>query len=154
MACALLAVYLIANFAPLLEPAARFVLPLAAGYGAVTWAYHWPRRLAGYDEWVYGSYGLYIWGMPLQQLVVLAGVRDPWLLMALAVPLSYVAGFLSWQLVEMPTQSLRRYLRPPAKPRPVSGHRTMRPVAVERMPEQQMWQRWRFSGDLRDTEIR
>lgn len=116
IAYALCAVYLITTFTPPLEPAARFVLPLAAGYGAVTWAHHWPRRLAGYDEWVYGSYGTYIWGMPVQQLFVLAGVRDPWLLMACAVPTAYLMGLLSWRLVEKPTQQLRRYLRPPARP--------------------------------------
>ncbi|MCG8921219.1 acyltransferase [Lentzea sp. CC55] len=148
VALALLVLYLVVNFLPPVEPAARYVLPLAAGYGAVTWAHHWPRRLGGYDEWVYGSYGLYIWGMPLQQLVVLAGVRDPWLLMALAVPLSYVAGLLSWRLVEKPTQQLRRYLRPPAKPRPPAGPRTM---AVGEIPRQQ---RFRLSGDLRDNGIR
>ncbi len=115
VAYGLCAAYVITSFTPPLEPAARFVLPLAAGYGAVTWAHHWPRRLAGHDEWVYGSYGMYIWGMPLQQLFVLAGVRSAWLLMALAVPASYLFGLLSWRLVEKPTQQLRRYLRPPAR---------------------------------------
>ncbi|WP_197288689.1 acyltransferase [Nocardia sp. NRRL S-836] len=123
VAYGLCAAYLITNFTPPLEPAARFVLPLAAGYGAVTWAHHWPRRLAGYDEWVYGSYGMYIWGMPLQQLVVLAGVRNPLVLMAIAVPASYLFGLLSWWLVEKPTQQLRRYLRPPARTRPPAPDR-------------------------------
>ncbi|ANZ41382.1 hypothetical protein BBK82_40915 [Lentzea guizhouensis] len=115
VAYGLCAAYLVVNFVPFVEPAARFLLPLAAGYGAVTWAHHWPRRLAGYDEWVYGSYGMYIWGMPVQQLIVLAGVRSPWLLMVLAVPVSYLFGLLSWRLVEKPTQQLRRYLKPPAR---------------------------------------
>lgn len=135
VAYALCAAYLVANFTPSLEPAARFVLPLAAGYGAVTWAHHWPHRLAGYDEWVYGSYGMYIWGMPVQQLYVLAGVRNPWLLMALAVPTSYLFGMLSWRLVEKPTQQLRRYLRPPAPKRP-------------EQPEQQHDQRWPAHREL------
>jgi len=122
------AVYLVVNFVPFLQPTARFVLPFAAGYGAVVWAHHWPRHLAKYDRWVYGSYGMYIWAMPVQQLIVYAGVRDSYLLMALALPLAYTCGLLSWQLVEVPTQRLRVYLRPRRRPNrnvharpPVSG---------------------------------
>ncbi|GAB3565099.1 acyltransferase [Amycolatopsis endophytica] len=111
-AYSMVALYLLVNFVPFLQPAARFVLPFAAGYGAVVWAHHWPRRLAKYDKWVYGSYGMYIWAMPVQQLIVFAGVRDSYLLMALALPLAYTCGLLSWQLVEIPTQRLRIYLRP------------------------------------------
>ncbi|MFJ8962420.1 acyltransferase family protein [Lentzea sp. NPDC102401] len=173
VAYGLCALYLIANFTPPVEPAARFVLPLAAGYGAVTWAHHWPRRLAGHDEWVYGSYGMYIWGMPVQQLYVLAGVRDPWLLMAVSVPTAYLAGLLSWRLVEKPTQQLRHYLRPPAGPsqeqprpqvvKPRAEHRQPdrrhvlgvppeHPADQERLPHprRHVNQRRRYSGDLRD----
>ncbi|MFJ8814270.1 acyltransferase family protein [Amycolatopsis thermoflava] len=110
--------YLVVNFVPVLQPCARIVLPFAAGYGAIVWAHHWPRRLARYDKWVYGSYGMYIWAMPVQQLIVFAGVRNSYLLMALALPLAYACGLLSWQLVEIPTQRLRVYLRPqPKSPR-------------------------------------
>ncbi|NIH82152.1 acyltransferase family protein [Amycolatopsis viridis] len=111
------ALYLVVNFVPVLHPCARTVLPFAAGYGAIVWAHHWPRRLARYDKWVYGSYGMYIWAMPVQQLIVFAGVRDPFLLMALALPLAYACGLLSWLVVEVPTQRLRVFLRPrPAAP--------------------------------------
>lgn len=113
VAFALLLIYLVANFTPVISSTARFVLPIAAGYGAITWAHHWPRRLARYDQWVYGSYGMYVWGMPVQQLYVLAGVRNTYVLMAVAVPSAYLCGLLSWRLIEKPTQALRVYLRAP-----------------------------------------
>ncbi|WP_233223882.1 acyltransferase [Amycolatopsis sp. CA-128772] len=103
-------------------PASRYALALSAAYGAITLATHWPRKLEAAAPYVYGSYGTYIWGFPIQQLLILAGVRQVWLLMLLAVPAAYVVGQLSWNYVEKPTQRLRRHLRPPAPVR--------RPVAA------------------------
>lgn len=127
VAYALVALYLVANFTPPLEPATRFILPIAAGYGAITWAYHWPRRLEGYDQWVYPSYGMYVWGMPVQQLYTLAGVRNSYLLIVLAVPTAYVCGLVSWRLIERPTQKLRVYLRAPDETRSGGGRRAPHP---------------------------
>ncbi|MEU5258870.1 acyltransferase [Amycolatopsis sp. NPDC021455] len=95
-------------------PASRYALALSAAYGAITLATHWPRRLEAAGPYVYGSYGTYIWGFPIQQLLILAGVRQVWLLILLAVPAAYLVGQLSWNYVEKPTQRLRRHLRPPA----------------------------------------
>ncbi|MET8848984.1 acyltransferase [Amycolatopsis sp. NPDC004625] len=103
-------------------PASRYALALSAAYGAITLATHWPRKLEAAAPYVYGSYGTYIWGFPIQQLLILAGVRQVWLLILLAVPAAYVVGQLSWTYVEKPTQRLRRHLRPPAPVR--------RPVAA------------------------
>jgi peptidoglycan/LPS O-acetylase OafA/YrhL len=143
VAYTLVALYLVANFTPPVEPAARYLLPIAAGYGAVTWALHWPRRLGGHEQWVYGSYGMYVWGMPVQQLWVLAGVRNSFLLIALAVPASYLCGCVSWRLIERPTQLLRIYLRPkrasaPAAtpPRPANArHEPVNRVPDNRVPD-------------------
>jgi peptidoglycan/LPS O-acetylase OafA/YrhL len=105
----LLGAYVAAHvFAPSLD---RYLLPLAAGYGAIVLAHHWPSRLARHDEWAYGSYGLYIWAFPIQQLLVIAGLRDQFSLMAAALPLSYLAGVASWFLIERPTLSLRKNWR-------------------------------------------
>ncbi len=121
VAYVLVALYFVAHFTPAIEPAARFILPIASGYGAITWAYHWPRRLGGYDQWVYPSYGMYVWGMPVQQLYTLAGVRNSYLLIVLAIPTAYLCGVVSWRLIERPTQKLRIYLRPRKKPRADAG---------------------------------
>jgi peptidoglycan/LPS O-acetylase OafA/YrhL len=96
------------------SPVEHFLLPIAAAYGTVAIAHHWPAWLSRTGHWVAGSYGMYLWGFLIQQLIAMAGVRDPWLLAVLAIPLAYVFGLLSWNLVEKPTQRWRKYLRAPA----------------------------------------
>ncbi len=48
------------------------------------------------------SYGMYLLSFPLQQLVVSrwGTTLSPWLLFAFSLPLSLLAGYLSWHLVE------------------------------------------------------
>ncbi|WP_197319482.1 acyltransferase [Saccharomonospora sp. NB11] len=99
-------------------PADRYVLAIMASYGAIVWAHHWPRRLEVDGRWIFGSYGMYIWGFPVQQLIIVAGVDDPRLLAVLAVPAAYLCGVASWVWVEVPTQRLRRYLKKPRPARP------------------------------------
>lgn len=96
----------------------RFLLPLMAAYGAMVLAHHWPQRLAVDPKWYFGSYGMYIWAFPIQQMIVAAGVGNEWLLMALALPASYLCGVASWLFVEAPTQRLRRFLRARPVPAP------------------------------------
>jgi peptidoglycan/LPS O-acetylase OafA/YrhL len=71
--------------------AGALILPFMAGYGALVLAFHWPARLEGYGSWVYGSYGLYVWGFPVQQLLIMAGANTQWSLTATALPLTYCA---------------------------------------------------------------
>jgi peptidoglycan/LPS O-acetylase OafA/YrhL len=97
-----------------------FTLPFMAGYGALVLAFHWPARLEGYDSWVFGSYGLYVWAFPVQQLLIMAGADTQWSLTVTALPLTYLCGWLSWRYVEAPTLSLRRYL-PRGEPRSTSA---------------------------------
>jgi peptidoglycan/LPS O-acetylase OafA/YrhL len=97
--------------------AGALTLPFMAGYGALVLAFHWPARLEGYDSWVFGSYGLYVWAFPVQQLLVMAGAGTQWSLTVTALPLTYLCGWLSWRYIEAPTLSLRRYL-PLREPRP------------------------------------
>lgn len=107
-------------------------LPFMAGYGAIVLAHHWPARLEGYDSWVFGSYGLYIWAFPVQQLLIMAGADEQWSLTAAALPAAYLCGWLSWRYIEVPTLSLRRYL-PRRDSRPASPGRSPR----TRLPQQQ-----------------
>jgi peptidoglycan/LPS O-acetylase OafA/YrhL len=48
------------------------------------------------------SYGLYLYAFPIQQLIVwkAGGSMNPWLLLAISLPVSLIAGALSWHLVE------------------------------------------------------
>lgn len=89
----------------------KWLLGLAAAYGAIVLAHHWPKRLEPGARWVYGSYGMYIWGAPWQQAFIALGVTTDWVILALAWPMAYVFGLLSWHFIEMPTQKWRRYLK-------------------------------------------
>lgn len=46
------------------------------------------------------SYGTYLYGWPVQKLVILAGGTSPWLVFALSLPLSLAAGAASWFGIE------------------------------------------------------
>ncbi len=104
-------------------------LPFVAGYGAIVLAYHWPTRLEGYDSWVFGSYGLYLWGFPVQQLLIMAGADTQLSLTVTALPAAYLCGWLSWRYVEEPILSLRRYLprRRSSEPAHKARHRLTPP---------------------------
>jgi peptidoglycan/LPS O-acetylase OafA/YrhL len=112
-AFALVAMWLALHWTPL----DRYVLPVMAGYGVIVWAHHLPKRFESGKRWAYGSYGVYLWGFPVQQMIVaVTGVGNHWVLSLLACPVAYLAGLLSWRYIEEPTQQLRSYIR---RPRPV-----------------------------------
>ncbi|QQR84851.1 MAG: acyltransferase [Flavobacteriales bacterium] len=46
------------------------------------------------------SYGTYLWGYPIQQMLMTAHAWTPLELAALSVPLAWAAGWLSWRMVE------------------------------------------------------
>lgn len=121
----------------------QFLLPIMATYCAVVVAHHWPKQLAGSAPWVMGSYGTYLWGFPVQQMIVAAGVRDPWILVACGVVAAYVCGVLSWRLVEVPSARLRKYLRKPQARKPSSA-----PAAGEVSQEAAQRQANRSSGSV------
>jgi peptidoglycan/LPS O-acetylase OafA/YrhL len=58
------------------------------------------------------SYGTYLYGWPLQLLVMKAGVSGPWALFAVTLPLACFAGYLSHRFVERPAMRLLRGGRP------------------------------------------
>jgi peptidoglycan/LPS O-acetylase OafA/YrhL len=60
------------------------------------------------------SYGIYLWGFPIQQTLVWHMPEiDPVLLSVLALPMAWLLGALSWRFVEKPALALkRRWARP------------------------------------------
>jgi peptidoglycan/LPS O-acetylase OafA/YrhL len=92
-------------------PLGRFVLlfPLFGGYLVIFLAL-WPRlpriRAARFGDL---SYGLYIYGWPVEQLAVrwLGGAAPWWQVFAIGLAGSLVLAFLSWHLVERPALRLR-----------------------------------------------
>lgn len=74
-------------------------------YSVIAYGYLAPQRFRNLAERGDVSYGVYIYGWPIQQMLwpLVQGQTNPWLLNTLmAVPLSYAMGWVSWLLVEKP----------------------------------------------------
>lgn len=95
--------------------AASFLMVFVVSYAVVLAGHFWPAKLTVPGVWVNGSYGVYVWGFPIQQLLAMAGVRNQWLMLVCAAPLAYVVGTLSWKFIEDPTMKLRHYFTPAPK---------------------------------------
>lgn len=79
------------------------LMPLAIAQFVLTCALH--PALRGAPGWLHRndySYGLYLYGFPVQQSLVALGIGAPWLLLACALPLTLCCAALSWHLVEQP----------------------------------------------------
>jgi len=59
------------------------------------------------------SYGIYLYAFPIQQALVLAGMRGAWSLFLVATPITVAFGYASWHVIERPgMRRLRRSGRP------------------------------------------
>jgi peptidoglycan/LPS O-acetylase OafA/YrhL len=79
------------------------------GAYALVWAGARPNPLSGFSarvgDW---SYGVYLYGWPVQQLVRMASPWDtPWVTVALSLPMTLVCAWLSYRLVEAPALRLK-----------------------------------------------
>jgi peptidoglycan/LPS O-acetylase OafA/YrhL len=94
-------------------PLMKIVLPVAGSYLLFYIAYH--PRLRFYDFARRGdfSYGLYLYGWPIQQLTLhfLANRISPYALFLIAFPITLLFAFGSWHLVEHPFLKLKGKLR-------------------------------------------
>lgn len=78
-------------------------MPLAIGYGVLTVALHPALRTrAGWLHRNDYSYGLYLYGFPVQQSLVALGIAAPLPLFAGALLLTGLCAALSWHLLERP----------------------------------------------------
>jgi peptidoglycan/LPS O-acetylase OafA/YrhL len=77
-------------------------LPICGTYVLFFIAFNRRFRISGVTKFGDLSYGVYLYAFPIQQLIVFKAGHsiNPWLLFALALPPSLVAGALSWTLVE------------------------------------------------------
>ncbi len=83
--------------------AGPLLAPLTIGYGVLVVALHPRFRIR--ETWLHRhdySYGTYLYGFPVQQALIAAGVNEPWLLFACSTPLTLGCAALSWHLVEHP----------------------------------------------------
>ncbi|MBY0519218.1 MAG: acyltransferase [Sphingomonas sp.] len=69
------------------------------------------------------SYGIYIYGFPIQQAIVyfLPSIRNGWVNFAIALPLTLTLAVLSWHYVEKPVLGLRKRILAKAKDAPAAS---------------------------------
>jgi peptidoglycan/LPS O-acetylase OafA/YrhL len=58
-------------------------------------------------RWADVSYGTYLYGWPLQKLLILAGLTKPWLLFPISLGLALIFGAASWFLIERAALQLK-----------------------------------------------
>lgn len=85
------------------------LFPLFGGYLVIYLALEKRLPLVPAARWGDLSYGLYIYGWPVEQMVVrLSGGQAPWgRVFAISLPLAAVCAFLSWHLVEKRALALK-----------------------------------------------
>lgn len=87
---------------------APWLFALALAYFCFWFAYRTPawRKL---QAWGDPSYGIYLWGWPVQQVLVsvMPGMR-PWHNFLLAAAIATCFGYLSWWLLERPVLALKQ----------------------------------------------
>lgn len=87
----------------------RFLLACSIAYFCFWFAYRTPYW-AWLQRWGDPSYGIYLWGWPMQQLVIAAIPScPPWLNFLLASAGAIVLGYLSWHVVEQPALRLKSF---------------------------------------------
>lgn len=94
-------------------PIRPLALAISLPYLAVMIAYRAPKALSLLTRPGDVSYGVYLWGFPVQQSVihVCGGNLEPgWVLLA-TIPVTYGIAFCSWRVIETPALALKRRLR-------------------------------------------
>jgi peptidoglycan/LPS O-acetylase OafA/YrhL len=112
-----------------LLPAGEFLAPLPAAYVVVFLGLTSPRRIAIIDSGDY-SYGIYLYGFPIQQAVIATGLLpgNGWINLAVSLPLVLLLAVCSWHLFEKHCLKMRRF-RPSidnwfsvTRPGKIAGH--------------------------------
>lgn len=88
---------------------------------AVFWFAYGPRGLVGFNRLGDYSYGVYLWGFPIQQIV--AGALDrptPTRITLIALPCALAAGIMSWHLLEKPLLRFKQRRRRAAAATPAT----------------------------------
>jgi peptidoglycan/LPS O-acetylase OafA/YrhL len=63
------------------------------------------------------SYGIYLYAFPVQQALVLAGMRGAWSLFLVATPITVAFGYASWYVIERPAMRRMRHAGRASRPR-------------------------------------
>ena len=115
------AVLAVAWLAAVATPLAHVVGAVAIPYCVVYLAYATPAWLGRLTRHGDVSYGVYVWGWPIEQTV--RGLVGPSLgpvgMLLIAAPVTYVVALASWRLVEAPALRLKSGGRAKLRPVPV-----------------------------------
>jgi peptidoglycan/LPS O-acetylase OafA/YrhL len=85
---------------------------IATGYGVLWLGFSAPTALLAYNRAGDYSYGTYIYGFLVQQIIAaFLPNATPAVMILLALPLAILCGALSWYVVERPVLTLRRFAR-------------------------------------------
>ena len=100
----------LAGAALLSQAAVSALAALPIAYGSVALGCTRPASTALVRTGDY-SYGIYLFAFPIQQLVASGpGAGHPWLSLAATIPLTGLAAYLSWHLIEGPALALKKRL--------------------------------------------
>jgi peptidoglycan/LPS O-acetylase OafA/YrhL len=88
-------------------PAFQPLFVLALSYLTFLIGYWRSPVLQAYNRLGDYSYGMYIYAFPVQQLVASYGVTDPWLNIAISLPVTLGCAVLSWHLIEKTALSFK-----------------------------------------------
>jgi peptidoglycan/LPS O-acetylase OafA/YrhL len=93
-----------------LPPSLQFVLPFTLPYLVFYVVYHPRLKLHAFGKRADLSYGIYLWGWPVEQMLVrlFEPQLNGLLLFLLALPLTSILALASWKLVEAPFLRLKR----------------------------------------------
>jgi peptidoglycan/LPS O-acetylase OafA/YrhL len=85
-----------------------YVFPLWLCYGCL-WLAYGPKFLLAYNRLGDYSYGVYLWGFPIQQVVAQQlSTPTPTVITLFSVPIAIAFGVASWYLIERPATRLGR----------------------------------------------
>jgi peptidoglycan/LPS O-acetylase OafA/YrhL len=85
----------------------RFIFPIAGTYLVLYLALG--DRYANFAAWGDFSYGIYLWGFPVQQLIVMQLPNSSWIInFLLALPIAIFLAFISWHLIETRALNLKK----------------------------------------------
>ena len=84
------------------SPWFSILVPVAAAYFILWFGFSLPLKSLAWCNQTDLSYGAYLFAFPIQQMLAFAGLRNPWLLFAVATPATLAVAFMSWTFVEKP----------------------------------------------------
>ncbi len=94
------------------KPWFSILFPIMGGY-CILWLAYGPRlMLSNWSEKTDLSYGTYLYAFPIQQLFAMhPALRHPWVIFGLATPVTLLAAWLSWNLVEKRFLAMKNNVR-------------------------------------------